>query len=89
MWDAAVCVLAQRLRDDQTESLPNGLLEHHVGEALEGVHFEVADAGEVREKAHPARIRDTAPGTTVTLHVWRDRVRLSVPVVIQARPQGT
>ena len=33
------------------------------------------------------RIRETVPGATVTLRVWRDRQQLSVPVVIQARPK--
>ena len=32
------------------------------------------------------RVRDTTPGKTLVLRVWRDRKQLSIPVVIEARP---
>lgn len=57
----------------------------HIGDVLVGV-------GEPPATAPPRdihrQVRESAPGQTLVLRVWRKGQQLSVPVVIQARPPG-
>ncbi len=46
------CPFPERFGDDEPESLTDGFLDHDLGEALEGVDLDVADAGEVGEEVN-------------------------------------
>ena len=56
-----------------------------LGDVLVGVGSApaIAPAREIHR-----RVRDSAPGQTLVLRVWRSGQQLSVPVVLQARPSG-
>ena len=57
----------------------------HLGDVLVGVG--AAPATAPAREIH-RRVRDSAPGQTLVLQVWRSGQQLSVPVVLQARPSG-